>query len=653
MGDRDVFRLLAVALSAGVASLPAALLAQDAGKPPAAAAAAPAKEASPPPKPEAKPVAETGVVTDDWFAKAKPALELHGYFRVRSELFSHFALGRRDDPTSALWPQPVDSDFDYLDRNGQPAGQRVRVCGDDPTRPEACESNLHAGANTRFRVTPELVISDNLRVVGQLDLFDNLVLGSVPDGYISQPSSNGGYEIRQRGGYAPIGAFAATQWVPTAGTNSFVDSIVVKRAYGEYKSPIGTIRFGRMPSHWGVGMVENAGDGIDDDWGTTVDRLLFTTGIPAWDVYGAVMWDFGNEGATNAAFLSCEGGASSCGQSAQQGQRYDLMQGDDLDQWGIRIYRQVNPDRAKLALSRGEVVVNGGFYGVYRKQGFDSRYALGAQPTDVSTTLVRRGLESVTPDLWGQLLWGTLRLELEAALVWGGIENTDVKGGNNFANPGSDDPADDGWDIRQFGLAFEADWRAVEDRLRIGFGSGFATGDDDVEGINGFGGLDPSLAPLAGLDAQLTRDRTFSTFRFHPDYRVDLILWRNILQRVQAAYYFRPSVEYDFLRSPSGQRFGGGAAFVWSRAAEIVQTPGNQADLGFEIDGSLYYQAQGGTFSVDEDQLTGFFAKLQYGVLFPLPGLDYLPGEAARLRASGDVGLSIPQTLRLYLGILY
>jgi len=122
---------------------------------------------------------------------------------------------------------------------------------------------------------------------------------------------------------------------------------------------------------------------------------------------------------------------------------------------------------------------------------------------------------------------------------------------------------------------------------------------------------------------------------------------------VQAAYYFRPSVDYDFIRDPNGQRFGGGAAFVWSRAAEVVQTPGNKEDLGFEIDGSLYYQAQGGTFSVDDEKMTGFFAKLQYGVLFPLPGLGYLPGEKSRIGRPEDRNLDIPQTLRLYLGILY
>ena len=177
------------------------------------------------------------------------------------------------------------------------------------------------------------------------------------------------------------------------------------------------------------------------------------------------------------------------------------------------------------------------------------------------------------------------------------------------------------------------------------------TGDDDVEGINGFGGLDPATTPLGGLDAQLTRDRTFSTFRFHPDYRIDLILWRNILQRIQAAYYFHPSVEYDFIRDPSGQRAGGGVQAIWTRATEFVQTPGHDADLGIELNGSLYFQAKDGVINDTPDTMGGFYSALQYGVLFPLDGMGYQQREAENL--PGDNNPRAAQVLRLFLGAIF
>jgi uncharacterized protein (TIGR04551 family) len=158
----------------------------------------------------------------------------------------------------------------------------------------------------RFRMNPELHVSDNLRILSQIDMLDNLVLGSTPGGY------NGGSSANDRppstSPYAPIGAFANTQVPPTSGLNSFKNSVEVKRAWGEYATPVGQVRFGRMPSHWGLGILENSGDGHDSDWQSTVDRIMFTTGIKPLDLYFSGAWDFPNEGQTSASLESTLGG---------------------------------------------------------------------------------------------------------------------------------------------------------------------------------------------------------------------------------------------------------------------------------------------------------------------------------------------------------
>lgn len=173
----------------------------------------------------------------------------------------------------------------------------------------------------------------------------------------------------------------------------------------------------------------------------------------------------------------------------------------------------------------------------------------------------------------------------------------------------------------------------------MGVGFGYASGDPDVEGLT---------PGRQGLQPQLTTDRTFSTFRFHPDYRVDLILFRNILSRVQGAYYLRPSVAYDFTREKNGQRIGGNAALIWSRASNFVQTPGNEPDLGVELNFGLYYQAKDGTLNDDPDKLGGFYTSLQYGVLFPLSGLGYY---ASQKGIAPD--LQTAQMVRWYLGVMF
>ena len=50
-------------------------------------------------------------------------------------------------------------------------------------------------------------------------------------------------------------------------------AVNVNRVWGEYMTPFGQLRFGRMPNQWGLGMVDNAGDGIDSDYQSTIDRI--------------------------------------------------------------------------------------------------------------------------------------------------------------------------------------------------------------------------------------------------------------------------------------------------------------------------------------------------------------------------------------------
>jgi uncharacterized protein (TIGR04551 family) len=579
------------------------------------------------------------VYAEDWWSQARPVFEIHGYYRVRAELFHKFALGRKDS-SPLFWPQPADNN--YVDSAG--VEHKIALCdafnampGEEPYK--ACSNNTHAGANMRFRLSPELHISDNLRVMSQIDVLDNVMLGSTPSGYANVPR-DGGYRVGARGGYTPFGAFATTQWTPVAGVNSATDSISVKRVWGEYTTPIGVLHFGRMPAHWGLGILANRGDGYDSDYQTTVDRIMLVTGVKRWDLYFAGAWDFANEGATSAV----------PGQS--EGQPHDVAQLDDVNQYVLMAVRRRAPELQRLELSKGQPVINGGMYFMYRNQliandqtSDDASPSLGQSSDSVRNGYVRRGYKAYIPDVWFQFLYRKFRFELEAVGVVGSLENTQtsltaVTSGTDYTNPDPAEAKNPGWKIRQFGIATQTEFRAIEDRLRLQFGFGYASGDPDVA----------SLTPdSSGLSQQLTADRTFSEFRFHPDYRVDLILHRHILNRVQGSYYFRPSVEYDFARDKNGQRLGGGAAVIWSRASEFIQTPGHAHDLGIELNGQLYYQSKDGTLNDDPDKMGGFFTSLQYGVLFPLKGLGFLADSSVKTELKTETA----QTVRWFLGILY
>ena len=173
--------------------------------------------------------------------------------------------------------------------------------------------------------------------------------------------------------------------------------------------------------------------------------------------------------------------------------------------------------------------------------------------------LERRGAWAFIPDLWVQVLWQEVPLR--------GRGRDDLRRDRAARRPARQRAT-----TRSTSASAASRRRPSSARSRtssdLQFGFGWASGDPWVDG------LDPGST---GLQPSSTADGPISTFRFHPDYHVDLIFFRNILSRVEGAYYFRPSVDYDFIRNPNGQKFGGGAALIWSRASEFVQTPGPQA----------------------------------------------------------------------------
>ncbi len=571
---------------------------------------------------------DASTYSEDWWTKSRPVFEVHGYLRQRTEMFTNFALGRVDTAGANPWlfPQPIDNS--YTDAAGQ--DRAVNLCGasaDTAGQFGRCSRSTQVGANMRLRLEPEFHVSDNLRIRTQLDLLDNVVFGSTPDAYayaVAGSASGGGNR------YAPTALFSNTQAPPTAGVNALRNSIDVKRAWGEYASPIGLLRFGRMPFHWGLGMVYNAGDRFDSDWQTTVDRIAFTTSIAPMDLHAGLAYDVLASGATTAPVSTVVGGQGTVS-----------TPGTVVGQLGGFVVRRKPTQVTGLALARGEVVLNAGLLATYRTQELD--YPVGTvpgAPSSGASSAANAGLERrdawlLTPDAWVQVLWRKLRFEAEFAGQFGSI-----------GAPPSATSSTPALKIRQYGLVTETDFRAVDDKLRLAFGFGFASGDPWVQ----------SLQPASNWDTRLDGGASaMSTFRFHPDYRVDLIFFRHILTRVEGAYYLRPSVDYDFIRQANGQKLGGGLAVVWSRASEFMQAPGHKSDLGVELDLQLTYQAKDGAWNDRLDRQGGFHAALQYGAFFPLGGLSYLPNNdngSSRVTTSA-LTTSTAQTLRLLLGVSF
>ena len=509
-----------------------------------------------------------------------PIVTLHGYLRARGELMDRFWLGRgkiTESKTSEPDPFSRFRPIERSDNQTMCAGENV---GGDGGLTAVCKVKTLQFANMRFRFSPQLNISEDIRIKSTFDILDNYVLGDGPVSYYGA-------------GTVATAAFPGTN-IPT-GT-----LIVPRRVWAEVRNrDLGELRFGLMPDQWGLGMLANAGNGIDDDFSTDVGRVMGTTKLLGF--YLSAAYDFVNEGR-----LGLNSNVDRPG--------YDGSQLDDFDQYTFSVVRRIPDEDEEAVLARGDAVLNGG-----------ARFQLSSQDSLIGDNNQLRDLKSTlyTPDVWAQLRVGKLRLEIEAAWIVGSLLNTNNDNRNKQY-------------VSQFGAAFESELRLLNDKLGLYVYAGAATGDSETEGLSS----DANFIDHAGsrADNSLNNNR-ISTFRFHPAYRVDLILWRNIMRQITGAMYVKPGISYDFVKDSFGQLFGARVDLVYSRASSPIQTWGNDPNLGVELDATVYWRSADGP-----NQNDGYHAMLQYGVLFPMRGFAYVnQGE----------GLSNAQTLRLLLGVMF
>ncbi len=393
---------------------------------------------------------------------------------------------------------------------------------------------------------------------------------------------------------AVLGATPATDTIvaATTGQRGATDAITVKRLYGEALTPVGLLAAGRMGNHWGLGILANGGDCDDCDHGDGVDRVALATPILGHLVSAA--FDFSATGPV---------GAPTSGRSV------DLEPTDDGRTVSVAAGRFRDDETRELRRERGQSTLEYGTYLSHRWQNSDVAGGSGAALD--SSQVIARGFTATAADAWTRITWPRARLELEAAVLWSRIEQPSLVPGVLY---------DSSLSARQVGLALESEI-ALGDGLWVGLDCGYASGD----GAPGMGASTPVGAsyPQAGeLDGPQARppyDTTVNNFRFHPDYHVDRILFREILGSVTDAIYVRPRLGWQLVDTEA-VRLRAELAVVAARAAVARSTPSGAAPLGVEADPALVYEAA-----------DGFRAVLEYAYFHPLSGLDNpATGQVAR-----------------------
>jgi uncharacterized protein (TIGR04551 family) len=506
-------------------------------------------------------------------------IELNGYMRLRADWMDNFHLGFNDTG------------------NGAPF-RRSLTCS--PSTPSDVTDGVCSGSigssNLRVRLEPTINLSEHVALHLQIDALDNLVLGSTPRRvYPVAPD-------------APTGGLGTGQTAPEGGKGSPWDSVRVKQAWADVKTPLGALRFGRMPSQWGLGILSNAGgyDWIHDttcldcDYGDTVDRFIFGTTIPGTSLRAAIGYDWV---ATGPTF-----GQLDAWSRRDDGQPIDGDDADDATQYVLMLSRIDDPDIWQATVRDGRTAVNLGLQFFYRRQKLEARADL--DPADPAAAYLTRNLTAYIPDLWLRFTTGRLVFEGEIAGVFGTIDNLV-------------DPTAASMSLAQIGAVGRLQYYLLDGSLELMLEVGFASGDDWEDERSGTIHIDD--ANYLPRDAA---DTTLSRFLFSRDYHIDLILFRELYGAVTNALYFRPAIRYNL-----SDRFSFRGQGVMSFAHRSVATPGNEGLYGIELDADVGYS----------NEKEGFFAGLSYGVLFPLAALDH---PAALFPNDPTNGASTAQTFQ-------
>lgn len=547
-------------------------------------------------------------------------LDLSGYFRTRFSYIRNGHLGTYI-PDLERGTSNIPANLDLFNRTKS---------GDEDA--EASDQNPaqnNFSANMRLRLIPTINVSEMVRVKSSMDIFDNVVLGSTPT-YLSQGGPSPSW---------PHSLMARSQNAPQYNINSAQSAIKVKRLFGEVSFPLGELRFGRMPSHFGLGILYNSGDGISNDYGDQVDGISLTTRVFDHFISPSYQIAYAGPVARGGGFFPQSGDFQSIFQAAEAGQRYPLESGDITHVFGLSFFKRESDFIVQKKFEEGRVVYDYGINASWRKQFLDSQ-AYGQEfgsLKDMAKNVVKRESNVGLLSLWQRFSLGTFHVEAEAAGIWGkyliGEKDTDLLAQRNDGSALSKRKI---W-LLQGGFALESKYGFLQDRLQVGLNGGLASGQSGPGfGIREGSNKEPKEGDADGQ--KLPKEDGYKTnFKFNPAYTVDLLLYKEVLGGISGTYYVKPHVSYFFSRN-----FGVRGDIITSLATNKSNTTGNSNWLGVEFDANSFFRTD-----------SGFYFQLAYGLLVPLKGLNHRQNtlSAQQFKVFGEAQAA--QTLQAYLGVTF
>ena len=432
---------------------------------------------------------------------------LEGYYRTRATSLSNLAPEPRKTITNAVTGEPI-------------------------VMPDIRSTSY---LTQRLRVSPSLAYGNVAKLYLQVDALDDVLYGD--NNSISS---------------APLFAVNGSNENYMGGPPQ--DSIAMSRAWIEFAVPVGQLRVGRMPSHWGMGVLANGGGSFnvdpsappgkrrknldyffDDDFGdnhfgSTNDRILFATRPltvlrtiqKKEDTRSNLLVAYAFDKLSEAPFLP-----DADRRFRPFGQSGFISRGaneDDANEHVVVVLYS-DPDWEQVAIT-DELRV--GTYWVFRteKEGFTSPQMgppydspadcedSGVDPDSDECVTSDRGSFVWVGDVWARVRYGPFYGETEVVHIGG-----DSTGGVPFPSANHYKKANITSGVLRAGYLTEM----LDGILEVGYDSG-----------------DERLA-----------DSEFKQRPIHPDYNVGLILYEEVL-RERSARVFGPN--FITAANPDGAR---------------------------------------------------------------------------------------------------
>jgi len=411
----------------------------------------------------------------------KPAkyFELYGYFSFANKFTYNMALNGNNP---YLMSKSTIRDTTYNDSTDQ---YELK----DPSR-----EDILSWAWMKLHLEPVINVAETLEIHTKMSIFGNTALGA--DNFEADTKGNGLLRDAQLSTSADI---------------------VFEGLWGTVDTPIGELKAGRMPFHWGLGILYNDGNRINhQSTGNYLDRIQLTIPvagfkiIPAFDIASTGLLDKYQD-----YFIDSSQKDDGYNVSAMFTMSEDdpallenkLLNEQTVVEFGAMVmFSWKNKGSGEWKADTGTV------------EPLNDRYS----DSDKSYAFTKQDAKLWKIDGWFNLHHRNFSFKTELAFLTGSI-------GKMLLDDGTEKDVK----AEMVGVAIEMEYRAVPKKFHLSLLTGLAS-PDDAENVQ----ADSWSTPGRSVNSSsVNTDAKVQNYRFNKDYDFNSTLWNQFIGRFTAGYY--------------------------------------------------------------------------------------------------------------------